>query len=526
MKCAPSPNKDRPPRSPPVSSIEIKSDDQHHNPSKKERKLRVSVATVQLDDEYRSIGFDTRLAGALRFPHRMWRRTFLQLAAAATGAGADQASWRVGVAKTDITPREPIWLAGYGSRTHPSEGVRQPIFVKALALQDQTGAKSVMVTSDLLGFPRVVAEPIARECQAKLGLSRERLALNSSHTHSAPVIADMLLPAYPAMTAQQQDVIRRYTEELIVKVVATVTAATANLAPASLAFGQGEAGFGVNRRRVTLRQLPGPVDQDLPVLSVRDAGGRLRAVLFGYACHNTTLGDYQVNGDWAGFAQSQLEQMYPGAVALYAQGCGADINPLPRYQGSDPRLGSYSVELARDYGKIAAVAVDLVLHGKMKSVEGPVRAAYSLVDVPFHDVPTRAELEKQARDDSAGSVPQRRWAQYMLGKMGPEGKLPDRYPYPLQVWQFGRSLKLIVMGGEVVVDYSLRLKSAYGWYDTWVVGYSNDVFAYIPSLRVLREGGYEGGGAMIPYGQPAPFGAAVEEIIIEKIAGLMRQTAG
>ena len=369
----------------------------------------------------------------------------------------------------------------------------------------------------------MVAEPIARECQTKLGLSRERLALNSSHTHSGPVIGDMLRPAYPAMTAQQQEVIKRYTGELIVKVVETVSTAMANLAPASLAFGQGEAGFGVNRRRVTLRQLPGPVDPDVPVLSVRDAGGQLRAVLFGYACHNTTLGDYQINGDWAGFAQAQLEQGYPGAVALYAQGCGADINPLPRYQGNDPQLQAYSVELARNYGKIAAVAVDLVLHNKMKTVAGPVRAAYSLVDVPFHNVPSRQELESRVHDESTGAA-ERRWAQYMLDRMAREGKLPDRYPYPVQVWQFGRDLKLIVMGGEVVVDYSLRLKREYGWSDTWVAGYSNDVFAYIPSLRVLHEGGYEGGGAMIPYGQPAPFGAAVEEIIIEKIADLMRKT--
>ncbi len=455
----------------------------------------------------------------------MRRRTFLQLAAAAACTGADRPAWRAGAAKTDITPRETIWLAGYGARTRPSEGVRQPLFVKALALEDQSGAKSVMVTSDLLGFPRSVAEPIARACQTKLGLGRERLALNSSHTHSGPVIGDMLRPAYPPMTSQQEDVIQRYTAELIGKVVETVSAAVSNLAPASLAFGQGEAGFGVNRRRVTLRYLPGPVDQDLPVLSVRDPGGKLRAVLFGYACHNTTLGDYQINGDWAGYAQAQLEQSHPGAVALFAQDCGADINPLPRYQGNDPQLQSHAVELARNYGTSAAVAVDLVLAGKMKAIEGPVRAAYALVDVPFHNVPSRQELEARAHDQSA-SAANRRWAQYMLDRIAREGSLPDRYPYPVQIWQFGHSLKLIVLGGEVVVDYSLRLKREYGWNDTWVMGYSNDVFAYIPSLRVLKEGGYEGGGAMIPYGQPAPFGAAVEEIIIEEIAELVRKTAG
>src|SRR5262245_1903154 len=97
------------------------------------------------------------------------------------------AEWKAGVAKTDITPQGSIWLAGFGARTKPSEGVMQRIYVKALALQDETGATTVLVTSDLLGFNRDMAAFVAREAQTKFKLPRNRLALNASHTHSGPV---------------------------------------------------------------------------------------------------------------------------------------------------------------------------------------------------------------------------------------------------------------------------------------------------------------------------------------------------
>jgi hypothetical protein len=423
---------------------------------------------------------------------------------------AAQYRWKAGVARADITPRESIWLAGYGARTKPSEGVLQPIYAKALALQDETGAITVLVTSDLLGFPKEVADPIAEQVRARYGLGRERLALNSSHTHSGPVIGNMLRPAY-AMSPEQQDVVRRYTVRLIDQVIEVIGSAIQKLEPAQLSFSQGIAGFAANRRRVTLRGLPGPVDHDVPVLAVRAADGSLRAIVFGYACHNTVLADYVVNGDYAGFAQEAVEKAHPGAAAMFVEDCGADANPLPRR----------SVELARRYGAILADAVAEVLGGKMRPQSGPIQAAFELVDLAFQPSPSRQEFESRLTDRDASRV---RHAKYMLSIYERDGKLPSRYPYPVQVWRFGAGLQWIILGGEVVVDYSLRLKKQYGWDDTWVAGYSNDVFAYIPSLRVLREGGYEGGGAMIPYGQPSPFAESVEETIAAKVDELMRRT--
>jgi neutral ceramidase len=411
------------------------------------------------------------------------------------------AEWKAGFAKTNITPDYSIWLAGYGARTKPSEGVLQPIYVKSLALQDETGAVSVLVTSDLLGFSRDMAAFVAREAQSKLGISRNRLALNSSHTHSAPVTDKVLRPAYPYDDAQQA-VIDKYTANLLVQIVSTIGAAIKDLSPATIQFEQGLAGFAVNRRRVGRRDRPGPVDHDVPVLRINSPDGKLRGIVFGYACHATTLSLDQINGDWPGYAQEELERAHPGAMALFVTGAGADANPLPRG----------TVELARAYGKTLATAIDLVLTAKMRPVNGPLRSVFDTVDLPFQTAPTREELQERLKDNRL-----ERHARFLLGKLERDGKLPDRYPYPVQVWQFGSDLTWILLGGELVVDYSLRLKKQYGWDDVWVSGYSNDVMAYIPSLRVLKEGGYEGGGAMIPYGQPASFRAAVEEIVIEKV---------
>ncbi len=387
-------------------------------------------------------------------------RTFFVLWALLAVSLPASAAWQAGVARVDITPTQPIWLAGYGARTHPSEGVRMHIFVKALALKDDQGTVSVLVSSDLLGFPREVSDPIAARVEKQFGLPRERLFLNSSHTHSAPVIGHMLLPAYPFGDAELA-VIARYTDWLEGQVVDVIGRSLHDMSPAEISFEQGLAGVAVNRRRVGHREYPGPVDQDVPVLAVRGRDGSLRAVVFGYACHNTSLDDYQVNGDWAGFAQAAIEKTHPEAMAMFIEGCGADANPLPRH----------SVELSQRYGETIAEATEEVLNGKMRPINGPLRAAFVRVDVAFEPPPSREELQSHL---SGPDVYLRRHAKLMLQIMDRDGKLPDHYPYPIEVWQFGNDLTLIVLGGEVVVDYSLRFKRQYGYDNVWVAGYSNE----------------------------------------------------
>ncbi|TWT33244.1 hypothetical protein [Blastopirellula retiformator] len=75
--------------------------------------------------------------------------------------------------------------------------------------------------------------------------------------------------------------------------------------------------------------------------------------------------------------------------------------------------------------------------------------------------------------------------------------IPTALDYPVQSWTLGDDLAIVFLGGEVTVDYSVRLKSLTPSGKLWVAAYSNDVRTYIPSARVLQEGGYEGGGSRI-----------------------------
>ncbi|MCI0376920.1 MAG: neutral/alkaline non-lysosomal ceramidase N-terminal domain-containing protein [Gemmataceae bacterium] len=406
-----------------------------------------------------------------------------------------------------------MWMSGYSSRKAPAEGKLQDLYAKALVLEDAKGKRAVLVTMDLIGIGRDLAVPLCRNIEKELGIGRADITLSTSHTHCGPVVGDNLAPLY-FLDEMQTRLVRDYADELTKKIVDVVGKATRNLAPAKLAWGMGTAGFAVNRRNnkepdvPMLREaglLQGPVDHDVPVLSVRDANDKLKAIVFGYACHATTLSFQQWCGDYPGFAQEELEKEHPGTVALFWAGCGADQNPLPRR----------TVALAEKYGHELATAVQKVIReGKnLRPVPPRLATGYSEIELAFDNLPSREHLEAELRAKDKYKAAR---AALLLARLEKTGKLRQSYPYPVQVWQLGE-VTWVALGGEVVVDFSLRLKKEIAPDQTWVMGYANDVMAYIPSLRVLREGGYEGATAMVYYGQPTVWSPRVEESIVRAV---------
>jgi hypothetical protein len=408
-------------------------------------------------------------------------------------------------------------MAGYAARTKPAEGKVHELYIKALALEDSSGGKLVLLTSDLIGLPRSLSEAVARDVGKKTGLPRERLLLTASHTHCGPVIRDNLFDMYD-MPETEAKKIAPYTEKLRQAMVETILAALADLKPARLDAGKATAGFAVNRRQPTPKGIingtnpEGPVDHDVPVLRVTTPSGKLRAVVFGYACHNTTLQFYKWCGDYAGFAQAELEKKHPGATALFWIGCGGDANPLPRGK----------LELCEKYGRELANAVEAVFAGKMTPIEGNFAARYGLVELPLDKLPTR---EQFTADLLSKQFAVRKRAARFLKVLEDGGQIDDHYrSYPVQIWRLGQQVLWVALGGEVVVDYSLRLKKELaGKSPVWVTGYANDVMAYIPSARVLKEGGYEADSSMIYYGMPTRWAPALEERIVQKVLELAKQ---
>lgn len=431
--------------------------------------------------------------------------------------GDPTAALQAGIGAVDITPTGPIRMAGWSSRDRASEGVSHPIYAKALALRDAAGHTGVWITADILGYSRTMADTLERRLQERYGLSPDQVILGSSHNHSGPMTGDLLHLYFDLETAEEQAV-ARYTEQLLERIVDVVGQALADLAPAELGLGFGLAGFGVNRRRArgadTLRR-PQAVDHDVPVLAVRARDGALRGILFGYACHTTAVYDYRINGDYAGYAQSSLEAACPGATAMFAAGCGGDINPLPRWREG----------LGEGCGAMLSAAVQDVLggrYGAMTPVTGPLATGADEPLLSLQDPPGRQALQDALRGLGPKDLGvERRSIEHQLAVLKRDGRLRDHCPYPIRVWRFGSGQLVIALAGEPVVDYSLRFRAAYGWNRTWVAGYNHVLLAYIPSGRVLAEGDYEGTTSMLEYGLPGPFAGWVESAIARAVDELV-----
>jgi neutral ceramidase len=453
------------------------------------------------------------------FPLRKSRSDLIRIFALFTVAvlacaGADRGALRAGVAHVDITPEGPIWLSGYANRTHASTGVASRLGAKALAIEDAKGARIVIVTTDIIGLPRAITDAVSARLMKEHGLERSHIVFNSSHTHTGPVVKSNLMTMFD-LNAEETARVDAYARDLTEKLFSVAAAAIGDLAPAQLSYGAGEAGFAMNRRRpspqgIKLSDNPnGPVDHSVPVIRVTTPDGKLKAVLFAYACHNTTLtGDfYDVSADYAGFAQAAIEAAHPGATAMFLMLCGGDQNPSPRS----------TIAISQQHGNELAASVERVLGGKLEPISGPLRTSFESTELGFA-MHTRETFEADLSNKNPSVV---RRAKSML-KAYDEGHPVRQTPYPVQAIRFGNGGPvLLALGGEVVVDYDLRAKSEYPKTKLIVAGYSNDVMGYIPSKRVLGEGGYEAVDSMVYYGMPGPFADDVEERVFSAIHRVM-----
>ena len=288
---------------------------------------------------------------------------------------------QIGVAEVDITPDYPIRLSGYGSRRTASDGIIQRIWAKALAIGDDTEAPVVLVTVENCGLPDELTEEVSRRIKEKTGISRAHFVACFSHTHSAPCLTNaapflfsMDIP--PAHQVQ----IDRYTRQLTDWMEAVALEALANRESSRLTWSIGELGFAKNRRTEG-----GPVDHSLPCMQIRGVDGTLRAVWASYACHCTTLAgtDNHICGDWAGFAQEDLQSALPGVTALITIGCGADANPESRMMPMpDGKEEVFSTRLAYAKAHGAALSQEVQRYRPARSGKHALRRVVRMLIMP------------------------------------------------------------------------------------------------------------------------------------------------
>lgn len=399
-----------------------------------------------------------------------------------TGQSNMQPGWKAGAARANITPDESIWMAGFGFRNKPSEGVTTDIWASALALEDANGYRAVIIAIDNAGIRKELSDAIRAKLKTAYNLLNEQVVINNSHTHTGPATSARFLK-----DEKEKEKVEKYAAKLENQVVEIVGKALNSLQPVKIFAGNGVARFQVNRRsniqyKLHLQsQFNGPNDYAVPVIKVEKASGDLLAVLFGYACHASMLRDYKISGDYPAFTRMELEKLYPGAIPVFFQGAGGNQIGYPRN----------TVEVTKQAGKSLAAAVESVLSEPMKELAASLVTSYSEINLESDQISQKTD-----------------------------GREPviQAYPYPVQVWKIG-DLPVITLGGEPVVEFAIRLKLLFGE-DTFVFGYSNDVMAYISTPLILNEGGYEGSSS--PF-RGAKWALNIEEMIIQEALRLAKQ---
>jgi len=432
---------------------------------------------------------------------------------------AQETGWKAGFAKVKITPSEPVFMAGYASRNKPFEKVDADLFAKAVALTDSNNHQAVLITTDLIGFSASVIDPICKKIIAETGLKRADILINSSHIHTGPSLT--LDPASTEKRSAEQSAKQvSYTKKLQQQIVQlAIDALSAKPQAVELSRGVGVVNFVMNRREFTeergviLGVNPrGPVDRSVPVLKISTPGknGKLLGVVFQAACHNTTLGGkfYNITGDFAGYAQTHVEKEFPRVQAMFMIGCGGDANPY---------LRDNQLETSQKHGAELGTEVARVLReGKLKAVRGPLNTAYSRAKLPLQPLLSKEEIT-EIKKKSGG------WRRFVADEMSKFHEVgyesfPEYYPAPFSVWQFGNDLTLVGLSGEVVVDYVQIIEREIGPLNLWISAYCHEVYGYLPSARVLREGGYETRGLYHGIGFFKPEAETVVAEIIRKLA--------
>ena len=388
-----------------------------------------------------------------------------------------------GLSKIDITPKEPVFQEGYGFRETKSESVHAPVYVKALAL----GKDFVVLCFDLC----ILDTEFVDALKARIPLPADRILVSYTHTHSGPALIAWLKhgpnPEYRAFALEAG---AKAAQE-----------ALANLAEGELSFGVGETYIGVKRNLAlpTGAEPERVIDRKLAVLTVRDTKGDIKVIWCEAACHAVIVTDYGISGDFPAQACKELEEAYPGAVAMYSQGCCGDTNPILMHLDFDAAIMT---------GKVLANDVKNVIRFQSRPFRLDLASTIKEVTLPLGEDQIDFFKGKAADTDPVFHA----YGERMLAAIA-DGTAPKTIPFRVMAVRLGKGIGMVTLEGEAVSFFARSMRERWADDDLAVLGYSNGYRCYIPSIEKLHEGGYE---TTVTYewgGFRAPYTEEVEGIV-------------
>lgn len=436
---------------------------------------------------------------------------------------------KVGLAKSDLTPRVGVELCGFGPfLNRHSIAVRDRLWARAMAvsLRDTT---LVLVSNDLIGVEldttRRVREIVGRES----GLPPEAIMVHCTHTHSGPATLRRLI----GWGAQDDP----YLEVLPQRIARACLEALANLTEATLSHAEVPCeGIALNREydrdapplEEVLREdwrpaRPELTDTTCHVLKF-EAGDRLLGFLSYFGCHPVVCCQETryIHGDFVGVATNLLEREHPGSVGLFLQGAQGDVNSCVVHKPEPEALPALDVIAARYANAVRAglaqaqpVDVDCLTCALHEVTFSRVALSAAEVEARLAEqeailgAPGASDADQRVRMATVFALAYRK----MLARMHAGQPLTE--PTELQGFRLG-PLALLGAPFEVMQAVKNEVVAAAQSPVPLVLGLTNDCLGYAPDRTVAARGGYA--AEMVPLmGGTLPFA----DIHSELAAGLL-----
>ena len=425
---------------------------------------------------------------------------------------------RAGFARVEVTPPIGTSMTGFGGRDrdHGCDGVHDPLYARALYLS-HADEQALVIGFDLLFFSRDEVDRFKGAIGRRVDLTPRQILLNTSHTHTGPKVGTWYYdpPSDPL-----------YLEFLEASIVRAACEARDGAVEVTVRAGATRSALPMSRRlkledgTVDRQMRPNPdgaVCDTLPLCLLEDLSGSPVCLLFSVSCHPSTVHGFQISADFPGIAMERLDAHLGRHASLFLQGAGGDAKPSVIGKGESYwRSGTW--EDVSEAGEMVANEVVRALEAGLSPVEPDLRPECVVMEWPMEPNMGRAGFE-QVLADEGSDLTQRLWAQEKLTYLDRGYPLPSAVGINAHGIKLGEGLRMVGIEGEAVGELGILMRDFYAGGVTFPMGYTDGSQLYLPTSRMLDEGGYEV-VSYYEYRQPARLAKGMEAILTDALRDL------